>query len=337
VSVEAQTRLPAPAGTRPTRSLRELLSVRRYGLQLGTVAMALALWTLFAIGAPQTWVHSWDIYSALMSTVPLTGIIALALTLVVIAGEIDLSFAAVIAVGAWVYVAAGQGALGLVAGLAAGLGVGLLNGALIVAFGVPSLVLTIGTFFFWDGIVVYGTDGHGSGVSGGFVPQLLTKRLLWGKVPAEFVWMIGIAVVLWVVLNRQRFGAHTYLTGDNDQSARMMGVRTGFVKVVIFGLVGLTAAFAGIASTLESNYFWPTVGGQGAILPVVAAVFLGGTSIFGGRGTIFGTFVAAFVLGAIEPGIISIGWTGLLTQVIYGAVLVGALVMQALVLRRVKR
>ena len=77
--------------------------------------------------------HSWDIYSALMSTVPLTGIIALALTLVVIAGEIDLSFAAVIAVGAWVFIAAGQGGPGLIAGLAAGLGVGLLNGALVVA------------------------------------------------------------------------------------------------------------------------------------------------------------------------------------------------------------
>jgi simple sugar transport system permease protein len=339
MSVETQTSLPAPAPSqaRPTRSLRELLSVRRYGLQMGTVAMALAIWTLFAIGAPQTWVHSWDIYSALMSTVPLTGIIALALTLVVIAGEIDLSFAAVIAVGAWVFVAAGQGVPGLIAGLAAGVGVGLLNGALIVAFGVPSLVLTIGTFFFWDGIVIYGTDGKGSGTEGGFVPQLLTQRILWGKVPAEFVWMIGVAVVLWVVLNRRRLGAHIYLTGDNDQSARMMGVRTGAVKVAIFGLVGLCAAFAGIASTLESNYFWPTVGGQGAILPVVAAVFLGGTSIFGGRGTIFGTFVAAFVLGAIEPGIVSIGWTGLLTQVIYGAVLVGALVMQSLVLRRVKR
>ena len=68
----------------------------------------------------------------------------------------------------------------------------------------------------------------------------------------------------------------------------------------------------------------------------VAAVFLGGTSIFGGRGTIFGTFVAAFVIGAIEPGIVSLGWTGLLTQVIYGAVIVGALIMQSVVMRRVR-
>ena len=338
MSVEAQTRLPAPAETPKaptTRSLRELVSARRYGLQAGTVAMALALWTLFAIGAPETWLH-FDIYSALMSTVPLTGIIALALTLVVIAREIDLSFGSVMAVGSWVFIATGQPVIGLIAGLAAGLGVGLLNGVIVVRFGIPSLVATIGTWFFWGGIVLYGTEGKGAGTefASGFVSSLITGRVR--GVPAEFFWMIGIAIVFWVLLNRHRFGAHVYLVGDNEQSARMMGVRTDRVRVAVFALVGVCAAFAGIASTLESNYFWPTVG-SGAMLPTVAAVFLGGTSIFGGRGTIFGTVVGAFVIGAIEPGIVSLGWTGLLTQVIYGAVIVIALVMQAFVMKRVKR
>jgi simple sugar transport system permease protein len=334
--IEAQTGLPAPVKT-PTPALRDVVSVRRYGLQLGTAAIALALWTAFAIGASETWLN-FDIYSALMSTVPLTGMIALALTLVVIAREIDLSFGSVMALGSWVFVSTGQPELGLIAGLATGLAVGLLNGLIVVKFGVPSLVLTIGTFFFWGGIVVYGTGGKGAGTdfASGFVEKLLTGRAFHGYIPAQFLWMLGIAVVLWVLLNRHRFGAHVYLVGDNDQSARMMGVRTGTVRVVAFGLVGLCAAFGGITSTLENHYFWPTMGGEGAILPTVAAVFLGGTSIFGGRGTIFGTFVAAFVIGAIEPGIVSLGWTGLLTQVIYGAVIVGALIMQSLVLRRVR-
>jgi simple sugar transport system permease protein len=331
--VEAQTGLPAPAKT-PWAAVRNVVSVRRYGLQLGTFAMALALWTVFAIGAPETWLH-FDIYSALMSTVPMTGIIALALTLVVVAREIDLSFGSVMAVGAWVFIATGRPVVGLIAGLAAGLGVGLLNGLIVVRFGIPSLVATIGTWFFWGGIVLYGTAGKGAGTefADGFVSSLLTGRVR--GVPAEFFWMVGIAIVLWVVLNRHRFGAHVYLVGDNEQSSRMMGVGTGRVRVTVFALVGLAAAFAGIASTLENHYFWPTVG-SGAMLPTVAAVFLGGTSIFGGRGTIFGTFVGAFVIGAIEPGIVSLGWTGLLTQVIYGAVIVGALIMQAFVIRRVR-
>jgi simple sugar transport system permease protein len=298
--------------------------------------MALLLWALFVTRAPGTWLKM-DIYSALMSTVPLTGIIALTLTLVVIAREIDLSFGSVMAVGSWVFIATGQPVLGLIAGLAAGLGAGVLNGLIVVRFGIPSLVATIGMWFFWAGIVLYGTGGNGAGTefATGFVSKLITGRI-GGYIPAEFVWMLALAIVLWIVLNRHRFGAHVYLVGDNEESARMMGVRTDRVRVAVFALVGLSAAFAGIASTLESNYFWPTVG-SGAMLPTVAAVFLGGTSIFGGRGTIFGTLVGAFVIGAIEPGIVSIGWTGLLTQVIYGAVIVVALIMQSLVMRRVQR
>jgi simple sugar transport system permease protein len=330
------TEAPALPTNRPAPQRDMATLFRSYGLQSATSLMAIALWIVLAVGAPTTWLH-FDIYSSLMSTVPLTGIIALALTLVVVAKEIDLSFGSVMAVGTWVFMSISQPEIGLLAGLAAGLAIGLLNGLIVVRLGVPSLVATIGTWFFWGGIVVYGTGGKGAGTAfaSGFVQNLMTGRI-GGYVPAEFPWMLGIAVAFWFVLNRTRFGAHVYLVGDNDQSARMMGVRTDRVRIACFSLVGVCAAFAGIASTLEANYFWPTVG-SGAMLPTVATVFLGGTSIFGGRGTIFGTVVAAFVIGAIEPGIVSLNLTGLLTQVIYGAVIVGALVLQAFVLRRSER
>jgi simple sugar transport system permease protein len=315
-----------------------VLFLRRYGLQSGTVVMAVVLWIILAVGSAETWLH-FDIYSALMSTVPVTqaGIIALTLTIVVIAKEIDLSFGSVMAVGTWVFMSSHQPELGLLAGLVAGLIVGLLNGFIVVRFGIPSLVATIGAWFFWAGIVLVGTGAGGAGTdfASGFVSELLTGRI-GGYIPAEMPWMIGIAIVLWVVLNRTRFGAHVYLVGDNEQSARMMGVRTNRVRIGVFALMGLAAAFCGIASTLEANYFWPTVG-SGAMLPTVATVFLGGTSIFGGRGTIFGTVVAAFVIGAIEPGIVSLGLTGFYTQVIYGAVIILALIMQAFVRERAQR
>jgi simple sugar transport system permease protein len=318
------------------RSVDISLLFRRYGLQSATALMAAVLWIVLIVGAPGTWLH-FDIYSSLMSTVPLTGIIALVLTMVVVAREIDLSFGSVMALGTWVFMSVHQPELGLIIGLAAGLGAGILNGLIVVRLGVPSLVATIGTWFFWAGVVVYGTGGNGAGTdfASGFVTKLLTGRI-GGYVPAEAAWMLGLAIVLWFVLNRSRFGAHIYLVGDNDQSARMMGVRTDRVRMTAFALVGLAASLAGIASTLESHYFWPTVG-SGAMLPTVATVFLGGTSIFGGRGTIVGTVVAAYVIGAIEPGIVSLNLTGLLTQVIYGAVIVGALVLQAFVLRRAQK
>jgi len=335
----------APAGASPEQRIgghpgSDVLNAffRRYGLQSGTVMMALILWIIFAVGSPETWLHR-DIYSSLMSTVPVTqsGIIALTLTLVVIAGEIDLSFGSVMAVGTWVFMSCPQPELALIAGIAAGLGVGLLNGFIVVRFGIPSLVATIGTWFFWGGIVIVGTGsaGAGTGFAKGFVTSLLAGRIF-GYIPAEMPWMLTFAFLLWLLLNRHRFGAHVYLVGDNDQSARMMGVRSNRVRMGVFGLNGAAAAFAGISSTIEANYFWPTVG-SGAMLPTVAAVFLGGTSIFGGRGTIFGTFVAAFVIGAIEPGIISLNLTGFYTQVIYGAVIVIALIVQSAVRGRAER
>src|SRR4029079_1695302 len=96
----------------------------------GTFAMALALWTVFAVGAPETWLH-FDIYSSLMSTVALTGVIPLSLSTVVIAREIDLSFGSVMAVGSWVFISVGQPELGLLAGLAASPRGGLLDGAVL--------------------------------------------------------------------------------------------------------------------------------------------------------------------------------------------------------------
>jgi simple sugar transport system permease protein len=323
----APPRVATEAQPKERRSVRELISFRRYGLQSGTLVMLVVLWVILAVGASGTWLSK-DIYSALMSTVPLTGIVALALTLVVIAREIDLSFGSVMAVGSWVFMSSGQPELGLIAAIAAGLAVGLLNGAIVVRFGIPSLVATIGAWFFWGGIVLVGTGGHGAGTgfASGFVTHLLTGRI-GGYLPAETVWMVGIAIGFWIVLNRHRFGAHVYLVGDNEQSARMMGVRTGRVRIAVFALVGAAAGLAGVCSTLEAHYFWPTV----------ATVFLGGTSIFGGRGTIFGTVVAAFVIGAIEPGIVSLDLTGFYTQVIYGAVIVLALVMQAYVMQRSQR
>jgi ribose/xylose/arabinose/galactoside ABC-type transport system permease subunit len=190
----------------------------------------------------------------------------------------------------------------------AGLGAGLLNGLLVVKLGIPSLVATIGALFFWRGVVLIVTDGVGETtvhLRDGFVHTLLVGRLdvpVIGRVPGQMIWLIGLAVVLWFVLNRHRFGAHTYLVGDNAESARMMGVKTDRVRVMLFALMGVFAALAGIVATLEQNYFWPTVG-EGALLPTVAIVFLGGTSIFGGTGTILGTVVADSPQDALgEPG-----------------------------------
>jgi simple sugar transport system permease protein len=149
----------------------------------------------------------------------------------------------------------------------------------------------------------------------------------------QFIWSIIFAVVAWFFLNRHKFGAHVYLTGDNTESAKLMGVNVGRTKILTFAIVGVAAAFAGFVVSESVHFLWPTLG-EGYLLNTLASVFLGGTSVFGGTGSIFGTFVAAFVIAIINPGIVAAGWTAYWTQLIYGFIVVVSVSLQAVLRRR---
>jgi len=312
--------------------------LRTYAVQLGIVAVAIVVWVLFLIGSPRTFL-SGDIYVAFMSTTPFFALMAIPLTLVVITGEIDLSFPSVMAFGMTgydvVFMATGSIWLGFLACLLAGLLAGLLNGYIVVRIGVPSLVTTIGTQFLLRGAVMIVTNGQGLGmtdVESSALHSLLVGRVF-GFVPSQFFWTIAVGVIVWFFLNRHRYGAHVYLTGDNIESARLMGVNVGGTKILTFAVIGLVAAFAGFVVSAEVLFFWPTLG-EGYMLNTLASVFLGGTSVFGGTGTIFGTFVASFIIGAINAGIVAAGLTGFWTSFIYGLIIVASVSIQTVLSRR---
>jgi simple sugar transport system permease protein len=323
---------------------------RRNGLQLGIVGVMLALWLIFIIGAPNTFLKK-DIYRALMQAVPYWGIIALPLTMLIIAGEIDLSFGSIMGVGMLAFIQVFKHTdslgLGLVACLAAGFLVGLSNGIIVTKIGIPSLVATIGTQYFWRGVVIVVTNGRGETLTmtkGSILRNTLVNRV-GGYVPAQMIWMIVVAILVWIILNRHKLGAHTYLVGDNENSARLMGVNVDNTKIMLFALVGLAAAFGGLIQSEDVWFFWPNLG-DGYLLPTLAAVFLGGTSVFGGTGTVLGTFIAAFIIGAIQPGIIAIGrvnigpislnFTGFWTNLLYGLIITLSVSLQTIVRRRVE-
>lgn len=311
---------------------------RGYGLQIGIVFVLLFIWTLFVMGAPRTFLSP-QIYAAYMSTIPFFAVMALPLTMVIIAGEIDLSFPSIMAISMVTFVtvfdATGSIPLAFVLCLSVGFLVGLLNGVIVVRLGIPSLVATIGTQFFWRGAVLVITGGSPTSLvstKGTILYRLLVGRL-GGYVPAQMIWTIAVAVLVWVFLNRHRFGAHVYLIGDNQESARLMGVNVDRTRMLVFAFVGLAAAFGGVLSSLEVSYFWVTLG-EGYLLRTLAPVFLGGTSVFGGTGTIFGTLVGCVIIGAIEGGIVAIGLTGFWTQLIHGLIIVLSVSMQAILSRR---
>ena len=318
---------------------------RANSAQFGILGVFLTLWLIFIISAPNTFLSS-QIYSAFMASIPFFAIMAIPLTIVVIAAEIDLSFPSIMAMGmvafSFTYNTTGfignatiQVGLAILAALVTGALIGSLNGFIIVKFGIPSLVVTIGTQFFWRGAVLVLTQGANFTLT--YITDTFFYPLLVGKIggyfPMQMVWLIVVTIIGWVLLNRHRFGAHIYLIGDNVKSAELMGINTSRTRIQAFMLIGLISAFAGVVASFYVAYFWPSLG-DGYLLSTLASVFLGGTSVFGGTGTILGTFLGAFIIGAIEAATVAIGLTGFWTQLIYGLIIVLSVMMHTYLRKR---
>jgi len=306
--------------------------------QISVIVVLFGIFILFTIGSPQTFL-SYNIYYSFMSTIPFFTIMALSLTLVVISGEMDLSFPSIMGFAGWAFTVifhrTGSVTAALFISLLFGLGAGLMNGLLVVKLRLPSVITTIGAQFFWAGATAVVSGGLGKTL----VPTktstlygMLVGRI-GGKVPAQMIWTVIIAFLIWLFLNRHRFGAHIYFTGDNPDSAKVMGINVDRVKMVVFTQMGLFAAFAGILASMEVSYYWPTLG-QGYLLKTIAAVYLGGTPVEGGVGTVFGTLIGAIILGCLEAGIIAIGMTGFWTQLIYGLIVIVSIAMHSAMRRR---
>jgi simple sugar transport system permease protein len=262
--------------------------LRRWALQIALSLVALAIWGFFFWRSPVTF-KNFAIYNSLMLTTPFYALVAIPLTLIVIVKEMDLSFPSVMAWGVAAYDLTFRFShnvwLGFIACLLAGLVAGLLNGYIVVRLGVPSLVATIGTQFLWRGVVLVTTNGQGVGmqeVKTTILYPLLVGKL--GPIPLPFIWTLIFGLIAWFFLNRHKYGAHVYLTGDNAESARLMGVNTARTKILAFAAVGVMAAFAGFVVSEQLLFFWPTLG-DGYMLNTLASVFLGGTSVFGGTAT----------------------------------------------------
>jgi simple sugar transport system permease protein len=314
--------------------------LRRHGSQLGILGVGLAMWLSFVVLAPTVFLDV-DIYKAFAESTPFFAIPALALTFVVITGEIDLSFPSIMALGTAAFCQVAEAgyphALALLVGFATGAACGWLNGALVSRLSIPSLVITIGTSFLFRGIELVMQNGAGVALTDDKYATML--QIFTGRpfgIPIQTLWAVLFTAVLWVLLNRTRFGAHVFLVGDNPTSARLMGVNVIRVKTMCFVLAGLFAVFSGLMTSFVGNYFWPTTG-EGALLSSIASVFLGGTSVFGGTGTVLGTLVASYIIGAINAGIVSAGVNAFYTQLVFGLVIVVSVVLQTVIERRLQR
>jgi rhamnose transport system permease protein len=230
-------------------------------------------------------------------------IMALPMTLVIIAGEIDLSVESMAGLASallgFMWAAGVPMEIAIPVVLVAGAVGGLLNGTLIARGGLPSLVVTLGTLALFRGLalIVLGPRGVSD-----FPPGF--TELGFGKVPGTdipwpFVIFLGFALILGVVLHRSWVGRHVYAIGKNTGAARYSGVRVARVKVALFVLTGVIAALAGIILTSRLSSARADAG-QGMTLTVVTVVLLGGVNIFGGSGTIPGVVLAVLVVAVMQ-------------------------------------
>lgn len=298
---------------------------------LPILAVLVCLIGLFVATAPQVFLGV-RIYLSLLTTVPPVLILALGLTLVIAAGEIDLSFPSVIAFSgyllSWCIKDLEMPLLALPAALLGGMLVGLVNGLIVAVIGVPSIIATLATQFFWAGVTTVLAGGVSyslRGIDQLWLWQVLVGRLF-GVFPMQAVWALVIAVVLWFVLNRHRFGEHLLFIGDNVNVARVVGINVEAEKIRLFTLMGLLGGIAAALLTFENKNFFNTQG-QGYLLTALAAVFIGGTSIFGGQGTIVGSAVGAFIIVMIEAGLVATGIQGFWVRAVVGVVFLTAVIV----------
>jgi simple sugar transport system permease protein len=290
---------------------------------------------VFMFTAPRTFL-GYRIYMSFLSTVPFSLIMALGLTFVITAGEIDLSFPAIMAFSGFIFsitfLKTGSILVGLILSLLAGTAIGLINGLIIVKIGVPSIIATLSSMFVWIGFAKVLSQGKQLVVSE--TRNMLLGKILVGRIggifPAQALWALGLAILLAFILNRHQFGEHTMFIGDNKEAARMIGVNVDRTMMSIFAMNGALAAFASVLLAIEMVTWWPTQG-PGYLMITIAAVFIGGTSIYGGEGTIFGTFFGAFIVGCLAAGIVASGVGGFWSEAVVGLVMFAAILTNTLV------
>ncbi len=283
-----------------------------------------------------------NISNALTFTVEL-GLIALAMTLLMTAGEFDLSVGSLFGftpVVMWTLFNAGTMALfpAFLCALGLALAIGAFSGLFVTRLGIPSFLVTLGMLLVVRGSALWLTSGFPQrtwDAGDQWLSEVLVGDFYIGglRVYMSLIWFILIAIVFHLVLTRTRFGNWIQATGGAPVAARARGVPTRGVKLVLFMLSAAMAGLAGIISSIRVSAANPNSGG-GYELEVIAMVVIGGTVLAGGRGTIIGTVLGVLILRLMRNGIVLIGVPGLAYNIFIGAIILGMMALHAGLERR---
>jgi len=317
------------ARTRKGRSIPELAAL---------VTFFVVEVVFFSLKSPYFWhplsANGWDNWLNILTAVAVAGIIAAPATLLLVAGQFDLSVGSGTAFTGvmMAYMVAGHGfstGLAVVLVLAAGLGIGVINGFFVTVVGVNALITTLGMLAVLRGL--------GKVVAGGQTlilenfSGLGTSRPFW-NIPTPVLILVGIFLVFWLMMRYTIFGRSMYAIGANPIAARLTGIRSKRLIFVAFLLSGLCTALGGLILTSQLGAASP-VASLGLELSVVTAVILGGASLAGGRGTILGTILGLLIIGVLNNGLILLNVDPFFQEVAQGMLLIAAVSFDQLRIR----
>ena len=284
-----------------------------------------ALLVVFSMASP--WFLSIDNFLNIGRQTALVTIIAVGMTFVIIGRQIDLSVASTLALsgmcaGLAMHHLANSWAVGAAAGLGTGALVGLVNGLLTTQLAIPSFLVTLGTLSAARGLAMLLTDTK---------PVIITDHaydMVFGEgsvlgVPAPIAWTLLTVAAGSLLLHSSVYGRRIYASGGNPTAALYSGIHTKRVTTIAFVLTGALAGLASLVLSARSHAARPDVV-QGMELDVIAAVILGGCSLFGGRGNILGTLLGSLIIGTLNNGLVLLGVTSSLQLVIKGGIIVAA-------------
>lgn len=316
-------------GTLVTR----ILSVR----ELGVFVAALLIAVLFSITAP-AFSTTYNLMNLLRQTAEL-GIVAMAMTILIISGEFDLSVGAIYAVTGvvtgllvkdhgWNIWAA------VPVGLAVALVLGVINGVLTTKTLIHSFIATLSSMMVFRGIAMVLSKGWPISA---FPPsnffEVVGRHKLFGRAPIPILWLLIWGVLMYLLLHRTGYGVKVFATGDNKEAARLAGINTNRVKMVNFMITALAAGLSGIISMAYLKSVTPTQG-TGMELEAIAAAVIGGTALSGGIGSIIGTFLGAFIMAEVRTGLVLMGTDAYVQDGFVGLVIAAAVIINVQIGRR---
>ena len=317
-----------------TQSLDRPAERRHFGELMGKpwagVAMLLVFYIVllaaFSILSP--WFLSFNNMMSIGTNMAFIGLMAAAGTPLIIAGGLDLSVAAIAGLAGVIVALLNAAGVpiwgGVVVALFIGAGIGLLNGALATGLKMNPLIVTLGMMSIVSGLALVLTGGLSRPLFDPSFNWLGSGRFL--EVPVPLILMLIVFAILWWLMRFSRFGRHLYASGGNAEASRLIGVPVARTQIILYVISGVSGAVAGILLSATLGAAAPTAASD-HLLTVIAAIILGGTSLFGGRGSVWGTLLAVLILGTLNNGLTLMDVSSFWQDVTRGVVLLLAVAL----------